>query len=164
MKLTRLVPAVAALALLAACTPAPSTVALVGGTPVTAADLQRSIDGCAELGITTQQLPVKQHVLLLAAGELVDQAAEARGFEVSDGELKSLAEQNGSADLLGNEECAKLAYPGVKLTLLGQAAGQDELIAELKAIEVDVNPRYGEWDAEALGLAGSGSLSLPSAS
>lgn len=163
MKLTRLVPAVAALALLAACTPAPSTVALVGGTPVTAADLQRSIDGCAELGITTEQLPERRHALLLAAGELVDQAAEARGISVSDGELTALAEQGGFADLLGNEECAKLARPGAMLGLLSQAVSQDELIAQIQGIDVEVNPRYGEWDVETLDFVGSGSLSLPSA-
>lgn len=162
MKLTRLVPVAAALSLLAACSPAPSTVALVGDTRITTEDLQRSVDGCAELGLTTEMFPEKQHVVFLAAGELVRQAAEAHGITISDGEWRALAGQGQFAGALGNEDCSGLAYPGAAMTLLTPQVGEEQIVSELRSIDVQVNPRYGHWDAESLGLIGNGSLSLPS--
>lgn len=163
MKLTRLVPVAAAVAMLAACSPVPSTVSLVNGERVSAEDLQRSIDGCAELGYTTQELPVKQHVLFLTAGELVNQVAANHGIEFAEGELRALAQQTQLAGVLGNEECARLSYPGVSLGLLTEAVGDEEILSELRGADVEINPRYGEWDAETLSLVGSGSLSVPTA-
>ncbi|HMR48059.1 MAG TPA: hypothetical protein PKE40_10945 [Arachnia sp.] len=163
MKLTRLVPVAGALALLAACSPAPSTVATVDGVVITSADLQRSVDGCAEIGVTEEALPVKQHVLLLTASELVRQSAEQHGIVIHDGEVRDLAQQSGFADLLGNDECAKLAYPNVALSLLAAELGQDVVIGELQEAQVEVNPRFGQWDTESLGLVGTGSLSVPAA-
>jgi len=163
MKLMRLVPVAGAFALLAACSPAPSTVATVGGAVITSEDLQRSVDGCAEAGVTAEMLPLKQHVLLLTAGELVRQTADGHGIKISDGEVRDLAQEAGYADLLGNDQCAKLAYPNVALSLLAAELGQDVVIGELQQAEVELNPRFGQWDPETLGLIGNGSLSVPSA-
>lgn len=160
MKLIRLVPVVAAVSLLAACSPAPSTVAVVNGERITSEDLQRTLDGCAEVGYGTDVVPRKAHVMYLTAGELMRQLAAGHGFELNSGEVRAVAAQNNPPELLANEDCAELVFAGSALSLMLENFTEDELVAELSQADVEVNPRYGRWDADQLGLTGDGSLSI----
>mgnify|MGYP002143962445 CR=1 FL=1 len=63
MKLTRVVPAVAAMAMLAACSPTAGTALVAGGQTVTEADLTRMTESCTQ--IVGQEIARADIVLLL---------------------------------------------------------------------------------------------------
>ena len=159
MKLTRLVPAaVAAVALLAGCSPTPGTALIVDGNRYTEGQVDQIVDGCAEaLEITSDQIRRSGVVGTLLLGELFD-SFEA---DVSDEDLEAAAGQMGSQQLFDVDDCRPLALANTKVQMLG---GLDPQMIQdgAQGLDVQLNPRYGKWapDTPQL-LDGSGSLSVP---
>lgn len=105
MKLTRMVPAVAAVAMLAACSPMPSTAVIVDGTTTTEAQVTQAMEGCAEaLGVSIDQLSRRGVVQTLLFGGIFDSLASQLGG-VTDEQVDAIVlQQDASAQaMLDNE-------------------------------------------------------------
>ncbi|MDO5675980.1 MAG: hypothetical protein Q4G35_00565 [Propionibacteriaceae bacterium] len=163
MKLTRLVPAaVAAVALLAGCSPTPGTALVVDGTHYTEGQVSEIVDGCAEaLDITPDQIRRSGVVGTLLLGKLFDSLVT----DTSEADIQAMAEQFQAEQLFDVEACKPLALANIKTQLLGTVGNDDVILEAASALDVQLNPRYGKWDpASGTLLYPSGSLSEPSVS
>lgn len=162
MKLTRVITAVAAVALLGACSPMPSTAAVINGTTVSEADVDRALEGCAEALGTTKDAFVRQGaVQTMALGSVFDQLADDfGGFD--DAQIDELGNQQGGeqAAMLANEDCRPLARQSIKVSLL-QQLDQTAVMAAFADADIELNPRYGRWNPTDTSIFGSSSISVP---
>lgn len=159
MKLTRLVPVAAAIALLTACSPTPGTAVSFDGATLTEARVSEIIDGCVEAtGAQAENFPRRAIVQTFMVGRLFDKLSKDANLDTS--MLEEVATQNYSV-MMGNEACRTLAVDTVKASFLEQAKRED-VIAEAKKSDVKLNPRYGAWKPnDAQLFVNSGSLSVP---
>ncbi|WP_052852505.1 SurA N-terminal domain-containing protein [Streptomyces avicenniae] len=156
------------------------SLASVQASVETVRDAQREQPNADELIASSGSLP-RQTVDFLVYLEVLEAAAEAEGVEVSRHdvqEARALAEENvGGAEelaqvalmpqsgppLAGDEQIdlvfrSNLLLQGVAQrigatnTLEGQQAVSDLLRTTAEDVGVEVNPRYGRWDAEQLTL------------
>ncbi|MCG6566931.1 hypothetical protein [Tessaracoccus sp. ZS01] len=163
MKFTRLAPAVAAVAavgLLAGCSPTAGTALVVDGNRYTESEVTQIVDGCAEaLQVAPDQLRRQGVVGTLLLGGLFD----SFGAEISEEDLRAAGAQSaqGSEQLFSVEDCKPLALANVKTTMLGQL--EPQFIEEAaNNLDVQLNPRYGKWEPWTQQLLNtSGSLSEP---
>lgn len=162
MKLARLallVPAVAALGL-AACSPAPTTAAQVGGVTISEAALTETVDGCNELGANATRPGM---LTPLVIGEAARQFADAEGVDL--GSLEQvMASDPQIAPYLQNEGCSRVGEAQALLSVLYAELGQQPVVDGILAADVTVNPRYGDWDTTRGVIEGSGSISVPAGS
>ena len=163
MKLTRVVPAVAAMAMLAACSPTAGTALVVDGQSVSEADLTRMADGCSQ--ILGQEIPRPDVVKILIMGHVFDGLAASSGQAIEDDQLKTVAGQmltNGDA-MVGDPDCGPVALAAIKNQMLAEV-DQEAALAVLKGLDVQMNPRYGRFTpGEDALFATTGSLSVPAA-
>lgn len=167
MKLTRLVPVVAAVALIAGCSPMPSTAAQVGDTRITESQLDADAASCESVGITSAQVSRGQLVQAELLGAIAEELAAMNGVTVSDEEALALLQTNSpDSSALGDPECARVAAQSAKLqlvvTAMGDNADLNALQQQFESVEVQLNPRYGVWDPAGSGVTGTGSLSVDS--
>lgn len=160
MKLTRLVPvAVAAVALLAGCTPTSGTAAVVDGARLSEARVGEIIDGCiAASGGTEENFPRRAVVQNFLVARLFDRVA-AEAQDVTTEQLKQIAQQQ-YPTFMADDACAELAIDSTKVGFLEQV-DRNHVIGEAAAADVELNPRYGAWNPRAEGLFDSASLSVP---
>lgn len=161
MKLTHLATAVGAVVLLAACTPSPTTAAVVEGTVVKEGQVDAVIEGCnSVLDLNGQKISRAGVVYNLVLGAAI--RGQAPGAEtMTDEQLDQVAAQlqNGAA-MLSNKDCAQLAR-SVAIVALAQQGGE-EVTQSIMAADVQLNPRYGIWDPSNPNLfEPNGSLSVP---
>lgn len=144
-----------------------------------AAPLEPADDGSVQRGVLTQ----------LVRGELLEEAAERNGVQVSEGQvdelLREFEQQAGGRRPLEQDLVASGVPPSrlrdivrfiANQNALGerlapqagdpeqrQTALRDLLVETARQAGVEVNPRYGTWDAERLEVAGSpsGGLATP---
>lgn len=159
MKFTRLVPAaIAAVALLAGCSPTAGTALVVDGTRFTEAQIDEISAGCAEaLEIGPDQIRRAGVVGTLILGKVFD----SFGTEVVEQDLQALSEQQGSGQLFSNAACKPLAIADAKIQLMG-SLDEATVLQAASGLDVQLNPRYGKWQPESGALIDpSGSLSVP---
>lgn len=161
MKSARLVPAaIAAVALLGACSPMPSTAAVVEGTRISEADVERTVVGCAA-AVNVEPAQVKRGVIaqILTMGEVSKYLLADAGVE--EAMVDQIAAQDDSSkQMLANVDCAPLVRAQGWQTLLSQAAGAD-ILDQIAAVDVQLNPRYGTWAPSSQSLfLESGSMSV----
>ena len=163
MKLTRIIPVVAAALALGACSPSASTAAVLGGEVITEASVDAALAGCAEaLSIDTSQLVRQGAVQTMALASVFDSVVAQFG-EFTDEQVEELGTSQGGqqADMLANEDCHRLALDSVKVSLLGQL-DQQVVTQALTAADIEVNPRYGRWNPTSQNLFDSASISVSS--
>lgn len=159
MKLTRIVPVVAALSLLAACSPTSGTAAAVDGTTLSESRVTQIIDGCVDAsGGTAENFPRRAIVQTFLIARLFDRVA-ANAEEITPESIAGVARQQYPA-LMDDEACSDLALDSIKTSFLDQV-DRALVIKQAQAADVDLNPRYGSWDPRSEGLFGSSSLSVP---
>lgn len=162
MKLARLAPAAAALVALAAtvgCSPTPTTAAQVGGTTISESELSASLDDCLALGL---QANSQQVLVPLVIGEIMDQIGEEYGTPVPEDLIRQMAESDPNLSLVYNSDgCDKVARAQITYSLLVAELGNEAVHEAVDTTDVQVNPRYGQWDPQNFSIAGSGSLSVP---
>lgn len=166
MKLTRLVPLVTAAALFAGCSPMPSTAAQVGDVRISEAQLERAAEGCESVGLGRDRVGRKALLMSEILGAVTEELAAGYGHTVTDEEAQAvLRETAADSPVLGNAECTRVAANGTKLQILVTKLGEQADIAVLQkqfeAVDVQLNPRYGQWDPTGAGVTGTGSLSVP---
>ncbi len=161
MKLTRVVPAVAAMAMLAACSPTAGTALVVDGQSVSEADLTRMVDNCTQ--IVGQEIPRGDVVRILIMGSVFDGLATASGQTVEDDQFTEIAGQmltNGDA-MIRDADCGPVALAAIKNNMLAEV-DQNAALDVLNGLDVQMNPRYGRFTpGEAAIFATTGSLSVP---
>ncbi len=160
MKLARLAPLV--VVALVGCSPSPTTAAQVGDTTITQQRVQDAVAACPDV----QGNPITEPVALtmLLRTELLRAVGAQHDLDITNEQMLSLLRQDESIGgfLQGQPGCAELFMPEVGSQLLSQVVAGDEALKELQAVDVQVNPRYGQWEAEQAAIGGSGSLSVPS--
>lgn len=134
----------------------------VNGKEYSVAELQ---EATAQLGEVTQQPGDPQQVVSdLALLPLLDEIFAGTPAEVSEGGVRELLAGNGLTDAgRATVDAARsrqyqqtLGDPGLlQDPAMADAVARAQAITEedVAALEVDVNPRYGEWDVTSGGLA-----------
>uniref|UniRef100_A0AAU2JQN7 SurA N-terminal domain-containing protein n=1 Tax=Streptomyces sp. NBC_00049 TaxID=2903617 RepID=A0AAU2JQN7_9ACTN len=168
--------------LLAACSgeTRPGTAAVVGGERITTSALQaqvndvrvaqnRSGQGAAELIASTPNLE-RQKLDAILQSRIIDTMAETAGITVSAKEIgderKAYIDNNGGAaqfealllqkGAMAPGQADRFLRDRVLLTKLTEKYGNGKLEeparAAVKALDIEVNPRYGAWDAKQIKL------------
>lgn len=150
--------AMAALAL-TGCATSPGAAVTVNGKSVSIAHFWDNVAACADITGASSDEIWRDIGTYTVRAEVARVIMEGRGIEFSEAELASIVQ-----DGVGNHA---LADPTCKAVILGAAAwemlsfrlGADQFDAAVREIDVEINPRYGNWDPTNGRASGSGSLS-----
>ncbi|QXT63461.1 hypothetical protein [Tessaracoccus palaemonis] len=159
MKLIRVVPALAAVAMLAACSPMPSTALVAGDTTYSESQVDAIATGCAaELG--SDAVPARYVVQYLAIGAVFDQVAQLTGTVPTDADLDEIA-TSGLGVAVADQDCVVLTRALAKSQLLSAVTDTAVVTEAVANTHIELNPMYGTWDpsGETI-LTDSGSLSV----
>lgn len=138
------------------------TAVSVNGTDYSVAELQQAT---VELGEVTQQPGEPQQVVAdLALLPLLDQIFAGSPAEITDGEVRQLLAGNGvpeAADATIDAARSRQYQQALNDPAILQDPAMADAVAraqeitpeDVAAVEVEVNPRYGTWDAANGGLA-----------
>lgn len=165
--LVSLAAAGAAVALIAGCSPAPSMAAQVEDRTISLATLDGLIDSCVDAGLPWDTEPkgaILSSMVLMEATHIV---AEERNLGITNEDANVVFQNRMNAEQLApHQECADYARDSGFLDLVLAEVSLDDFLQDIAAMDVVVNPRFGEWyvnpdDAQnPLGIGGSGSLSV----
>lgn len=146
MKLFRAIPAIAAVALLGACSPMPSTAIVVNGTSFSNAQVEGIADACNQV-IKQDEISPELVVQVFIIGAIFDQMAKDEGQAITDEQVDAVVVQQIQVGqtMLNDKECAPFVRNFVKATTLSDA-DQALVKAARTQVAVEVNPRYGRWD------------------
>jgi len=141
--------AVLAAATLGACAGTPGAAAVVDGHAISTSQVQAAADQLVELG---QQIDVPSVLTLLIQEPTITRLAQERGMGVSDSQARELLDQVSQTVGASVGEYAEgtLAVARYSIAVNGFNADEEgEAIAEeveeaLAALDIDVNPRFGE--------------------
>lgn len=156
-----------ALALLAGCAPSAGTAMVINDSKVSVSHIDALTEGCqtaldnAGKGGDYPEGEVSQAVASwVAQGLVADALIERDNITVSDDDLQKARSGLRNEDVFtSTADCADAFMGIVKLTAYVSLEGRDKALAEASDIEVEVNPRYGQWNTADLTIDGSGSLS-----
>lgn len=153
-----------ALSLFAGCSPTGGTAAVVNGVAIPDSQVTGFAEGCSavlqeipQLAQTPSQLR-PQAITWAVLGEMSRQQVAAAGAGPTDQQLRDYVTQAGLGVLLTDSRCAAAMMGLARHDIVGLTMGGD-IGDYLESFEVEVNPRYGEWNMEDLRASGSGSLS-----
>lgn len=160
MKLARLAPLV--VLALAACTPSPTTAAVVGDTTIPQQRVEDLMETCPTFGET----PVSEAAALtvIMRLELFREVGEASGIDMSEERLDTfLRETEEALEIIREQpECIDVLKPQAAQIILQEEADPEKAQADLADTEVTVNPRRFQWDPQQGAVVeGSGSVSVP---
>ncbi len=159
MKLARLAPLV--LVALVGCSPSPTTAAQVGDTTITQQRVQDLVASCPAVQDSEITEPVA--LTMLVRTELLRVVGANHDIEITDDTMRGLLKQDEATGpfLAEAPGCIDLLLPQAGSLLLSEAVSGEEVVDELGDIDVQLNPRYGQWESDQAVVAGSGSLSVP---
>lgn len=137
---------------LTACSGQPGAAAVVDGQVITSTEVQQVLD---ELGPYLQSATTSSVLTILVQEPAVAAVAEEHGVAVSDSDAEAALSQVAAADGIDGSDfsdasltVAKFSVAYNQLTQLDDAdAINDELIARVADLDVEVNPRFGTLDA-----------------
>lgn len=160
MKLARLAPLV--VLALVACSPSPTTAAVVGDTTIPQQSVEDLLESCPTFGenIVTEGVALT----LLVRTELFREVGEANGVDMSDKRLTTFLQENENAlEIIRQQpECIDVLKAQAAQILLETEGDPEEVQAGLAATDVTVNPRRFQWDdQQGAVVEGSGSVSVP---
>lgn len=160
MKLALFVPLV--VLALSACSPSPTTAAVVGDTTIA----QQRVDALLEKCPTFIENIITEDVALtlLVRTELFRTVGEASGIDMSDERLDTFLRENDEALEIIRQapDCVDVLKPQAAQILIEGEADPDDVQAVLASTEVTVNPRRFQWDdQQGAVVPGSGSVSVP---
>lgn len=161
MKLARLTPLV--LVALVGCSPSPTTAAQVGDATISTRAVSDIVAACPAVGQTEVTDSLALQTLIHA--EIFREVAEITDIELDENELRDMLKQdpNFGPFLAEQPDCTDLLMAQAASVVLGTKGDPEELDSALEQTEVQLNPRYGTWSSETLGIEGSGSLSTSGA-
>lgn len=146
--------------MLVGCVPSPSTAFTVNGEAVTERQIDLAAEGC---GAVFDRDPIDLRLEVvnnLLVGKLGSSITHANGLDLTEGERRTFLEGSAQGQLmLSDPECAKVA-DGLATYLLGlDRLGQQTFAEGVEKVDIEVNPKYGDWMPERGVIGGSGSLS-----
>lgn len=150
----------AALAL-TGCAANPSSVAVVDGTMITERQVSEANAVVASVIGADERQTRKKVALDLIMGTAAGKVAERNGVSITDSDRAALIASDQQATQVAQEPAGlEWATAAATSILLFQDLGEEKVRNELGSMDIVVNPRYGSWDSEVLGLTeGTGSLS-----
>ncbi len=155
-------------AMLAGCSATGGTAAVVNDVVIPDSRVSSFAEGCSAVLQGSPQLAQSpnqlrpQMVKWAVLDEMSRQQAETMGDAPSDDQLRDYVEQAGLGVLLTDERCSEATLGVARHDMIALNLG-DKMASYFGAFDVELNPRYGEWNATDLQAGGSGSLSsLPS--
>jgi hypothetical protein len=99
---------------------------------------------------------------LLVTSRVGASIAQQQGLQFSDDDRAAASASTLPQELAADQSLSGFVNDYVTTVLVSQQLGQEAFLAAAAAVEVEVNPRFGSWDAATLQLEpGSGSLSSP---
>ncbi len=160
--IVRLAAPAIAIALFAGCTPSGQTAFEVNGERIGMSAVDSAAKGCEAVGQgQIQASAIKSQIArMLLVGQLARTVAAENDFEI-DGAARSAAiTQLEGDDLMTNADCATAISSFGDFSVAQQRLGAEQLQKEISALDVEVNPRFGQWDASKASFTSStGSLS-----
>ena len=159
MKPARLAPLL--VVALVGCSPSPTVAAQVGDTTISTARVADIVKDCPAVGPTEVTDSLALQTLIHA--EIFRQVAAITKIELNENEMVASlkADQNFGPFLAEHPACTDLLMPQAASMVLGAKGKPEQLDAALGQVNVELNPRYGTWSKEKVGIEGSGSLSTP---
>lgn len=151
---------------LAGCAGGPGSEAFsVNGESYSISDVERIADGIAEsFGGTEAGMQEEAAVVETMVARELSRAAVAEGggtITAADRE-KAVATVPGSEQLAANPDAREFRDARGEILFAGETVGADAISAEQEQAYIRINPRYGAWDMQRIGLATDvGSLSVP---
>ena len=150
-------------AALSGCSPASGTAALINGVAIPDSRVTAFSEGCSAVLQDTQlaQSPNElrsQMVTWAVLDEMSRQKAAQMDDPPTDTQLRDYVEQAGLNILLTDDRCAEAARGVARHDLIALGLGVNTE-PYFGGYTVELNPRYGSWDATNLDVSGSGSLS-----
>ncbi|MDO5535844.1 MAG: hypothetical protein Q4F65_14495 [Propionibacteriaceae bacterium] len=141
---------------LTGCVGSPGSAATVGGVGI-ADDAVRSVaNTIVEASGTRGDIALKQATYDLLLGEASRQIAATTGAQVSSVEKSAVVSQNqlvaAVSALPGGEAWGDAV--GTTYVVL-EDLGEDTYLEELRKLDIEVNPRYGQWDPAQVTLVDS---------
>ena len=152
---------VAAALALSGCASSPSSVAVVDGTMITEREVSEANAVVASVIGADERQTRKKVALDFIMGTAAAKVAERTGVTITDADRETLIGTDAAATRVA-EQPAGRAWADAAATsiLLVQELGEEKVRTEMESVDVQVNPRYGSWDAQVLGLTeGTGTLS-----
>ncbi len=145
--------AVAALAL-TGCAGNPADAATVGGVRIADSTVRGVARSIVEATGTDPAIALKQATYDLVLGEASRQIAAASGTAVSVADRTAVVGQNQLAAAVSATEAGAPWGEAVGTTyVLLDELGEQKYIEELNKLDIEVNPRYGRWDAAGVTIA-----------
>lgn len=148
--------------LLAGCAGgSPGVVAYVGDSRISETQLRGAVAGVQEsLAADGQQVSDAAVVNVLIHGEIANQIAAQHNVTVTDAQRDALVGPSNLAPLLTNDLAKPVAYALADQQLVAKAIGPQAYTAEVAAIDVTLNPRFGVLDPASKTIIEGASSSL----
>ena len=137
-----------AAATLTGCTPPPSAAAVVEGVrvPVSTVDA-----GVPAIVMALQETPARAQQVIaftLAQGEVANVIAARHNLTVSDADISAaLATLPSAAALADMEGGEPIIHALIRTNIVVERLGESVFLAEMPSVDVEINPRFGTWDA-----------------
>jgi hypothetical protein len=123
----------------------PTVAAYVGSETITNDEIESAVQGINEAIGEQGPVPRQEVVTAMVLGEVSAQIAERRDLEITDAERTAKT----NPQLLAFPEAKAVAFDLADSVIVQEELGPEEYLAEIKATEVTVNPRYGVWNPDA---------------
>lgn len=149
-KLTRGVAAGAILVAvtLTGCSRPPSAAAIVEGQRISDATVGESATVLSGMGVLSDPSTAPSSAAwYLVVGNASMLIAEKEGVTVTDGDLDQvIAQDSRLQSAASTPEGSTLATAIAQQVFVLQAVGQDTYLQDLGQLDIEINPRYGQWD------------------
>lgn len=162
---------VAASLVLTGCARTPATLGSVNGTSISSAQLERTVDGCAEAfqqssGQSLNAAQARYEIAVwLVVGEMARQVEAQSNVTVTDREIDDyLQSKPGIAAMRSNAQCEQVLSDLARYQIIGMQLQKTPQWTEYMAnVDVEINPRYGIWNPQSLEIVPvySGALARP---
>lgn len=152
--------AVAGIALAGCATPSGGTAMQVNGARVSLRDLDRSADDCARLTKSTKDAVRGGVANMYLQGLIAEQLAARDGLTITDADRTAQATKDQATPLMDGGACQQAVTKWLSIRVLENKMSAEDIIAQAKQLNIQVNPQFGPYKADSIGLpGGSGSLS-----
>jgi len=123
--------------------------------------IDQTTKDCAKY-VQNPNMPANQVVATaLAQGAVADEVLRRTNRSVSHDELTKIGEMNRMDVLIKDPKCRVLSDSVSKLVYIATNDGQDKTLKEIHDVDVNLNPRLGQWDPQNVVAGGVSSLSQP---
>lgn len=152
--------ACAAAVILAGCSSSPSVVAYVGNQSLTLETVDRVVGG-VKTAMVGKNINNQVVINWMIQGQMAEQVIADRQITITDADRdKIMASIEDLQPMRANADARPLTDDLADVQILVQLVGEQELGAEFSKYNVKLNPRYGVFDPQTLGIADGASASL----